>query len=123
VTRWRRRWRLRRWLWLSLWLWPTAACSHGEPPEVLRTRARMQAETAALSAELDGLETRLQVDAERVRFYTELAARHRHVSALACANAEMHAAAMARFEERTERRLRAGRRLAQADVNTAGSGQ
>jgi hypothetical protein len=119
--RWRRRWRLRRWIWWSLWLVPSAACSHREPPEVLRTRARMKQETAQLSDELDSLEARLTADAAQVSFYEQLAQRHRHVSALACANAEMHAKSMAFFEGRTAARLREARRLASADTGAGGN--
>ncbi len=117
----RRRWRLRRWLWWSLWFLPLAACSRGEPADVLRTRARMQIETARLSAELDALEARLAEDGARVRFYSVLAERHRRVSAIACENAGMHAASMARFEARTRNRLQAIRRLARADTGTGGT--
>ncbi|HUB05794.1 MAG TPA: hypothetical protein VMB50_02275 [Myxococcales bacterium] len=119
--RWRRRWRLRRWIWWSLWLVPSAACSHREPADVLRTRARMEKETAQLSDEFDALEARLAADAAQVSFYEQLAQRHRHVSALACANLEMHAKAMAFFEGRTAARLRAARRLARADTAQRGN--
>ncbi|MHB8421054.1 MAG: hypothetical protein ACYDCL_23530 [Myxococcales bacterium] len=116
----RRRFRLRRWLWWSLWLFPAAACSRGEPPDVLRARALLTGQTAQLSAELDGLEARLEDDAARVRFFTELAARHRRVSALACENAGWHERSMARLTARTETRLHEIRRLARADTDPNG---
>ena len=86
-------------------------------------RQRMQLQTARLAAELDGLEVRLTEDRARVRLFSTLARRHRHVSALACRNAEWHVRSMQKLSERTVSRLRSVRRLAQAETGDLPGGR
>lgn len=65
-------------------------------------RERLEADHRALISQLEDLQARLLVDAERVRFWEEMRARHQSVSALACTSQEAHAVAMAEFLEREE---------------------
>lgn len=102
------------WVVLGLGVLPTAGCRRRDPPEVLALRQSMTVETAQLGVDLDRIEARLQEDSMRLRLFSDLADRHRRVSALACANAERHANSMRWFSERFQRRT-ATRRLAQAD--------
>jgi hypothetical protein len=60
-------------------------------------RQRLEADHRALMAQLDDLQARLLVDAERVRFWDEMRDRHASVSAIACTSQETHAIAMAEY--------------------------
>ena len=110
----RRRWW--RWIWIGIGLIPLAGCHPADSREALEVRQRMNAETAELAAELDGLEARLQEDSLRLRLYRELAIRHKRVSALACQNAATQLQSMRKLADRTQRRM-AARRLARAQAS------
>jgi hypothetical protein len=74
-----------------------AACA-GSPAGDREVRlARLQVEHQALIAQIDDLQARLLVDAERVRFWEQMRDRHESVSAIACTSNEAHAIAMAEY--------------------------
>ncbi|MHB1843885.1 MAG: hypothetical protein ACYCWW_03495 [Deltaproteobacteria bacterium] len=111
----RRFWQL---IWIGLFSVPMgslAGCAREEPPEVLVVRARMESDRARLADELDGIEARLEEDQNRLRLYELLAVRHRHVSVLACQNAEEHLTSMDRLARHQAEKRAALRRLAQAE--------
>ncbi len=62
-------------------------------------RQRLEADHRALVAQLEDLQARLIVDAERVRFWEEMRDRHQSISAIACTSQESHAIAMAEYLE------------------------
>ncbi len=79
--------------------------------------ARNESDHRALMAQLDDLQARLLVGAERVRFWEEMGKRHQSVSAIAVTSLEAHAIAMAQYLERDqERSRRTPGRLRQARV-------
>jgi hypothetical protein len=80
-----------------------AGCGH--PDEVTRRRQQWAAERAALAGQLDDLGARLLETQARVHFWKEMRGRHEHVSAVACTNLAQHAAGMAAFYEKVERRV------------------
>ncbi len=74
-----------------------AACA-GSPAGDREVRLkRLQVDHQALLAQLDDLQARLLVDAERVRFWEQMRDRHESVSAIACTSNESHAIAMAEY--------------------------
>ncbi len=79
----------------------------------------MESERTALSEELDGVEARLEEDAQRLRLYRILAERHRHVSALACQSAEGHLDSMDRLARHEREKRAARRRLARLETSPA----
>ncbi|MCI0569907.1 MAG: hypothetical protein L0Y66_04080 [Myxococcaceae bacterium] len=88
------------------------------PPQDAEARlATLEAEARELDVELDGVEDRLLGSQMRLHLWSELATRHRSVSALACSNAEMHMESLLRHFEKTEQVLNKkkkgrGRRMA-----------
>jgi hypothetical protein len=74
-----------------------------------------------LDQALDEVEARLWSNRTTSRLYTELAERHRRVSALACRNAAMHSEAMSRsaLQDRQGRAELARRRRAEAVKSSA----
>ena len=71
-----------------------AACSAWPGADRQVRLLRLEADQRALLAQLDDLQARLLVDAERVRFWEELRTRHENVSAIACTSQEAQAVAM-----------------------------
>lgn len=53
-------------------------------------------------AQLEDLQARLLVGADRVRFWDEMRERHESISAIACTSQEAHAVAMAEHLEREQ---------------------
>ena len=77
-----------------------AACAAPPPKDREVRLERLEADHRALIAQLDDLQARLLVDAERVRFWEDMRGRHESVSAIACTSQEAHAIAMAQYLER-----------------------
>ncbi len=75
------------------------ACVAGPARDREVRHQRLEADHRALLAQLDDLQARLIVDAERVRFWEEMRDRHQSVSAIACTSQEAHAMAMAEYLE------------------------
>ncbi len=76
-----------------------AACAARPADDREVRRQRLEADHRALVAQLEDLQARLIVDAERVRFWQEMRDRHQSVSAIACTSQEAHAIAMAEYLE------------------------
>lgn len=80
------------------------------PPEVKERLAATRAQGADMDAALDGIEERLLGNQASVKLWTEMAWRHKRVSALACENAAGHVESIERFmaqqEKKTRRRTR-----------------
>jgi hypothetical protein len=60
---------------------------------------RLESDHKALVAQLEDLQARLLVDADRVRFWEDMRDRHESVSAIACTSQDAHAIAMAEYLE------------------------
>ena len=76
------------------------ACGCGARARVEAEARRGASERRALDEALDLIEERLLVDQARVRLWSELRDRHESVSAIAIANLDRHADAVALFGER-----------------------
>jgi len=72
--------------------------------------AELEAEAALMDAALDGVETRLLSGRTQVALWSELAARHRTVSEIACSNAETHMQGISKHFAKTEEVLRKKKR-------------
>ena len=59
---------------------------------------------------LDDLESRLVLDQSRVRYWEEMAVRHRHISEVTCENQNRHLVKMALAMEKQEKALREKKR-------------
>lgn len=79
-----------------------AACAVQPESDRAVRRERLDSEHRALVAQIDELQARLLVDAERVRFWEQMRDRHETVSAIACTSQEAHAVAMAESAARLE---------------------
>jgi hypothetical protein len=79
-----------------------AACSAPPTNDREVRRQRLEADHRALVAQLDDLQARLLVDAERVRFWEQMRDRHESVSAIACTSQEAHAIAMTEYREQEQ---------------------
>lgn len=95
-----------------------AACAAPPPKDREVRLERLEADHRALITQLDDLQARLLVDAERVRFWEDMRGRHESVSAIACTSQEAHAIAMAQYLERAPDAVRrtAAPKLRQARV-------
>lgn len=95
-----------------------AACAAPPPKDREVRLERLEADHRALITQLDDLQARLLVDAERVRFWEDMRGRHESVSAIACTSQEAHAIAMAQYLGRAPDAVRrtAASKLRQARV-------
>ncbi len=72
-----------------------AACAPRAAADRELRLKRLASERQAMMEQLEDLQARLLVDAQRVRFWEEMRDRHESVSAIAVVNLERHAAAIA----------------------------
>lgn len=96
-----------RWSWMAALL-AFCACSSGakKPPSSAELE-QIRQEGKALNAAADQLEARMLEDQARVHLWQVLARRHRHVSALATVNADMHIKGMLKWLKSQNRRWNA----------------
>ncbi len=84
-----------------------------------QAQADARAEAGELLETLDQLEARLLAGRQTVSLWTELSARHREVSELACSSLELHAQAMAREVAKSAKRSAELKRRRMAAVELA----
>lgn len=76
--------------------------------------AELESESTRMDAALDNVEARLHAGRTRVALWEELAARHRNVSEIACANAETHMQSISKHFAKTEEVLKKKKRRRRA---------